>query len=158
MWRSVSQSPEQPCCLSPLHAAVFHRINALKADKTDQPLSSKRGVNFLFPAGFLSGNVQGDDLNLRQKKKRKQQQPMRGFNLFTHLFSQCVLLHSVHPPKPVLARARARAPLLSACDFYFKILGRGGENYKRLGSYLLPSRIQDHRSWLRKKSQPTLDS
>lgn len=56
------------------------------------------------------------------------------------LYSRAVLPGNV---KPMCARVFFSGFSLR---FYFKILGRGGENYKRLCSYLLPSRIQDHRS------------
>lgn len=76
------------------------------------------------------------DKNTSQKRKKKTTAQQVAYNIFTSLLSACF----------VILTPRARHSNVKPARFYFKILGRGGENSKRLRSYLLPSRIQDHRS------------
>lgn len=96
------------------------------------------------PTPILSANVDKGDLNFRQKHltaKGKKTPNKQTKNQISR--SPIIYLLLYYPRVFVLL---TRHPNAKPARFYFKILGRGGENSKRVRSYLLPSRIQDHRS------------
>lgn len=126
----------QPC------AAAYVRAGSFPLSASRCNLNSIQHSPFLppLPTRILAANVEKGDLNFRQKKpsppKKGEKTQQVAYNIFTSLLSACF----------IILTPRARHPNVKPARFYFKILGRGGENSKRLRSYLLPSRIQDHRS------------
>lgn len=92
------------------------------------------------PTRFLATNVEKGDLNFRQKHLPEKQ------NKIKNRSRSPIIYLLLYYPRVLLFSPCARHSHVKPARFYFKILGRGGENSKRLRSYLLPSRIQDHRS------------